>query len=188
MNNLFTILFLIFLIGANFKRYSETFIVKGKEAGEIKLKWSFKVLTTVYILCMIASVIEYFVVRRNISFLVTGIAFFMYLTGAVSTHWAIKTLGGYHSVHIEIRNKHPLIKNGPYRYLRHPYYLGVMLQLLGIVLIPNSYFSFVFSLLVYVPLMFIRVRFEEKAMIEKFGDEYLQYMKEVPGLIPVRRT
>ena len=94
----------------------------------------------------------------------------------------------YHSIHIEMREHHPLIKKGPYKYLRHPYYLAVIFEVLGFPLVPNAYYAFLFSIFTYLPLLFIRIYFEEKAMIKKFGDEYHLYKRENWGLIPFKRV
>jgi protein-S-isoprenylcysteine O-methyltransferase Ste14 len=90
-------------------------------------------------------------------------------------------------VHIEIRDHHRLIKEGPYKYMRHPYYLSVMLELAGFPLIPNAYFSFLISLCFYFPLVFIRLYLEEIEMINKFGDSYNLYKNEIRGLLPIKK-
>ena len=43
------------------------------------------------------------------------------LISMVGRHWAIRTLGLYHSIHIELRDNHELIQSGPYRVVRNPY-------------------------------------------------------------------
>lgn len=185
----FTILFLSFMLIMGFQRIWETFFKKiGKEEGLIIKKWTLVALTTLHFAAGILTVVEYFVFGREINFVITTLGFTMYFLGLIFRKWSIRALGKYHSIHIEIRSHHPLIKEGPYQYLRHPYYLGVIFELLGFPLVPNAYYAFCFSLFAYVPLLFIRLYFEEKAMIEKFGETYLLYKRETWGLFPFRRV
>jgi methyltransferase len=109
----------------------------------------------------------------------------MFLSAFILRRWAVNALGDYHSIHIEIRANHPLIKNGPYAYLRHPYYLSVILELLGLPLVGNAFFSFVISLFLYVPFLLLRVYLEEQVMINKFNGEYIKYKKNTPGFLPI---
>ena len=99
--------------------------------------------------------------------------------------WAIKTLDKYWTIEIEIRDVHPLIKNGPYKYMRHPHYLFLFCEVLGLPLIANAYYSFVFIAIIFIPLIILRFIFEEKALTEKFGAEYLKYKKEVWAFFPI---
>lgn len=100
----------------------------------------------------------------------------------------MKTLGKWMSQDIKITENHKLIKEGPYRYMRHPLTLCIIIETFGLTLIPNSYYSFLFTLLVFLPYSIFRIYAEEKALIEKFGKPYLDYKKEVYALLPLRRV
>jgi len=187
MNTLFTVVFLAFMLVIGIERIWETFLRKGKERGIIIAGWTLSVLTIAYIMVYGGAVVEYFIIKRPINLIISFLGFSMYLVGLIGRWWVIKTLGKYHSVHIEIRNTHSLIKQGPYKYLRHPMYFFIIFEILGIPLIPNSYYACFIALFIYIPLLLIRLHLEEKAMIEKFGDAYLQYKSEVSGLFPFKK-
>ena len=75
-----------------------------------------------------------------------------------------------------------LVKEGPYRYMRHPMHLGLIFMPLAVAFM-SSLYSFI---LIIAPLemllMLVLIKtFEEPEAIRKFGDEYRQYMKEVPA-------
>ena len=76
-----------------------------------------------------------------------------------------------------------LLKEGPYRVMRHPAGVGMMLPIL-LPIILSAYVPFsplsVAAILVMIIYIYYGVHLEEKLDIEKWGDEYLQYMKEVP--------
>ena len=77
-----------------------------------------------------------------------------------------------------------LVIRGPYKYVRNPMIIGVILMLLGESLILNSMSILIFAILfiiinvIYMPLS------EEKGLIKRFGEEYLHYKENVRAWIP----
>lgn len=78
-------------------------------------------------------------------------------------------------------------RSGPYRFVRHPFYLGNFVLDGGIVLMSGYWLLILlwplWWFIVYIPVM----RSEEKTLIRLFGDEYVEYMARVPMLLPIRR-
>ncbi|TVR41147.1 MAG: isoprenylcysteine carboxylmethyltransferase family protein [Cryomorphaceae bacterium] len=76
-----------------------------------------------------------------------------------------------------------LIRSGFYAYVRHPFYFGVIMILLGLVLLIPSYATLMMLLatMLYLP---VGVALEEKKLIREFGEDYLRYRKEVKAFIP----
>jgi protein-S-isoprenylcysteine O-methyltransferase Ste14 len=92
-------------------------------------------------------------------------------------------LGKYWSSMPAIRVDHKLIRTGPYRFVRHPIYTGVLVGVTGTAIIigmPLGLIAFFLLLVVYL----WKIREEEKYLQEEFGEEYARYKKEVPALIP----
>jgi protein-S-isoprenylcysteine O-methyltransferase Ste14 len=96
---------------------------------------------------------------------------------------ATKTLGRYFSPDVRILPEHKLIRSGLYRYVRHPIYLGSLLAYFSVPLLFHSLFGF-FVMILKIPFTIYRIRIEEQALLEKFGDEYRDYMKTSKRLIP----
>ena len=71
-----------------------------------------------------------------------------------------------------------LVTQGVYGYLRHPVYLGIDMTLFGLFLAVGSTMGMVCFFVVVLPLNIIRSRFEEKALLRKFGDQYETYRKQ----------
>ena len=94
--------------------------------------------------------------------------------------WAV------HAVGVRKIRKVRLIKIGAYKYIRHPIYLGVILEVLSLPIIANAFFSFIFALLVNIPLQFVRLIEEEKSSVRRFGERYNEYKKEVSALFPFK--
>ena len=105
------------------------------------------------------------------------------LAGIGFTYWARLHLGRFWSSMPVIRVDHKLIRTGPYRFVRHPIYSGLLFGLIGTIIVVGT---LVVILAVFVVLMvfFWKIMAEEKVLLEEFGDEYTQYKKEVPALIP----
>jgi protein-S-isoprenylcysteine O-methyltransferase Ste14 len=68
-----------------------------------------------------------------------------------------------------------LVTHGVYRWLRHPIYRGIELTLCGVALICGSWPGIVYVLAVVLPLNIMRGRWEEYALLERFGDRYRAY-------------
>lgn len=71
-----------------------------------------------------------------------------------------------------------LVTRGVYRYVRHPVYLGIDMTLFGLFLAVGSTAGMIYFFVVVLPLNIIRSRFEEKALLQKFGDPYETYRKQ----------
>lgn len=96
---------------------------------------------------------------------------------------ARRALGKYFSSGLKTTQKHELIKHGIYKYIRHPAYLGSLLLSPGVPLIFSSLYGFLLILGI-IPCFLYRIRIEESMLIEKFGNEYREYMKETKKIIP----
>ena len=186
MSIYFTIAYIVFFIVVMGNRYRlrRKVLTQEKIPGQVKAAWTATAMFVFYHIIAYGSLLEFLLLKREINYIVTGIGLGMYLFGIFARGWAVKTLDKYWSLNVEIREEHPLIKSGPYRYLRHPNYLCHSLEVLGFPLIPNAYFMFIFAVLFYMPVIAIRIHLEEKALIEKFGERYLAYRREVWGIFP----
>jgi protein-S-isoprenylcysteine O-methyltransferase Ste14 len=75
-----------------------------------------------------------------------------------------------------------LVKQGIYKYMRHPMHLGLFFFPLSIAFLVGSPSFILIIVPLEIGLMLILIKlFEEPEAIEKFGDEYLEYKKQVPG-------
>jgi methyltransferase len=79
-------------------------------------------------------------------------------------YWAIATLGSRWTFRVLVPPASPLVQHGPYRFMRHPNYLGVMGEVAGMAIIARAIIAGVLSVLVFVVLIAIRIRVEERAL------------------------
>ena len=97
--------------------------------------------------------------------------------------WARMHIGRNWSSSVVAKVQHELIRSGPYRWVRHPIYSGLMLALLGTVLVQDQLRGLIALLLVYVGWK-IKSRLEERMMVSTFGDQYTAYANSTGALFP----
>lgn len=116
---------------------------------------------------------------------ITTAALVVMLAGLSLRVWAVLTLGRYFTWFITVYDDHQVIRSGPFRFIRHPAYGGALLLFVGTLLFVHAWYgaalSLVFQLFAYVR----RIRYEEAMMIERLGDRYVTYTREVRALVPL---
>lgn len=103
--------------------------------------------------------------------------------GIAFSIWARLTLGGNWSSSATIKQDHALIVHGPYHAVRHPIYTGILTALLGSALQQGLVRS-VLAILVCVVALRMKIAMEEQLMVQRFGEEYLRYRRNVSTLVP----
>lgn len=97
------------------ERLVETFLKREKLSGVIKSEYSIYLLIGAYLIVYVVAILESLAASRR-EFL-PWLAWFgagVVVLSTVGRLWAIRALGPYHSVHIEIYEDHKLIMAGPY--------------------------------------------------------------------------
>jgi len=77
---------------------------------------------------------------------------------------------------------HQLVKSGPYAIIRHPMYTGIIVAAAGSLLIYFTWTTLLFTC--YAPMILLRARSEEKALAVEFGEQWREYYRRVPALLP----
>jgi protein-S-isoprenylcysteine O-methyltransferase Ste14 len=113
----------------------------------------------------------------------------VFISGLVLRAMALRHLGAEWAIQLD-RADAPyarLVRSGPYRYVRHPVYLGAMLEALGFALTFDATFGLTTALALFCPAEVARARFEERYLAARFGAEYAAYAEDVRGFVPCRR-
>ena len=101
--------------------------------------------------------------------------------------WAVLTLRHRYTSTLLIQTDHTIERSGPYRWVRHPGYLGSLLCLNGIALASGNWVTFVASLAATLIAYSYRIRVEDAMLIETFGESYAEYRRQVGALLPALR-
>ena len=97
--------------------------------------------------------------------------------------WARVTLGRNWSGTVTLKQDHELVRAGPYRFVRHPIYTGLLAGFLGTAIAMGQWRAVLALVIVFVAL-WRKLLLEERWMAEQFGDAYARYRREVAALIP----
>jgi protein-S-isoprenylcysteine O-methyltransferase Ste14 len=105
------------------------------------------------------------------------------LSGAFAA-WAMWSLGRSYGIRMDIFTGHRLVTSGAYRLVRHPMYLGIVAFHVGASLALESPLLLAVTVLYVVPFTAIRIAYEERVLLEAFGERYAAYRRDVPALLP----
>jgi protein-S-isoprenylcysteine O-methyltransferase Ste14 len=103
--------------------------------------------------------------------------------GLFITIWARRTLAGNWSSDVTFKQGHELIRSGPYRFVRHPIYTGLLIMSLGTAIEIGRLHCWL-SILLTAAGFWIKLTQEERLLRRHFPDTYPGYQKEVKALVP----
>lgn len=107
----------------------------------------------------------------------------MLALGLLFSVWARVHLGRNWSATVTVKQDHELVQTGPYRFVRHPIYTGILLALVGTAVARGDVQGLV-AVLIACAAFWRKLRLEERWMQETFGDAYARYRARVAALIP----
>jgi protein-S-isoprenylcysteine O-methyltransferase Ste14 len=111
---------------------------------------------------------------------VIGLAIF--IAGVCFRVWAIETLGKYYSHSVRKIEGHRIVDSGPYRFLRHPAYTGMMAAHVGITVFFFNFITAAILALLLVPSIVVRILVEEKTLMSVDG--YTEFAKTRKRIFP----
>ncbi len=103
--------------------------------------------------------------------------------GLLFSVWARRVLGRNWSGTVTVKEDHELIQTGPYRWVRHPIYTGLLAALTGSAIALDRWSGFVGLAIIFVGL-WMKLRREEAWMRETFGETYASYCARTARLVP----
>ncbi len=106
--------------------------------------------------------------------------------GTAFTLWARAVLGRMWSSAPAVKETHELRTDGPYAVTRHPIYTGMLGMALGTVLMDGRV-RIVLGAAAFLVYILVKMRVEERLMVETFGDGYRKYRRRTPQLVPWMR-
>jgi methyltransferase len=121
-------------------------------------------MVVMYIVMYIGSPLEYRFLWKEIS--LEWEAFFLgvFLIAKALKFWAIKALGTKWTMRVLIVPGSEVVTGGPYRWMRHPNYAAVLLEIAAIPLLGKSFLTFAVVWSAFVVLLYYRIRAEDAAL------------------------
>lgn len=140
------------------KRHAaKAFARGGIEVGQAH----YRVMTAFHTLFLIACAVE---AKPQLD----DVLFFAFLPGALAAQglrwWAIRTLGERWNTRVIVVPGEEPVTTGPYRFMKHPNYLAVVIELFCVPMMMGAYFTAIVFTVGNALLLYVRIRAEEKAL------------------------
>jgi len=114
---------------------------------------------------------------------VATIGLLLTASGLIFAVWARIALGANWSGTVTIKSGHSLIRRGPYKWIRHPIYTGLLASVVGTVMLQGEVRSFLgFAIILFA--LYRKAKREEKFLSEEFGDGFAEHAKQTGMFLP----
>ena len=149
----------------------------GKELGQRH----FRVMTVLHTAFLVSCVAEVLLLPRPFPGALGWTAFGVALLAQAIRYWAIFTLGDRWNTRIIFLPGAEPVTSGPYRYMRHPNYLAVILELAAVPLIHGAYLTAIVFTLLNAVMLLVRIRAEEAALGAEYARAFARRRRFIPG-------
>lgn len=103
--------------------------------------------------------------------------------GLIFTVWARIHLGQFWSARVALKEGHELIQTGPYAWVRHPIYSGLLVATAGSALVIGEWRAVLGTILIWL-VLYLKAQREERLLSREFGDAYARYREHTGALLP----
>ena len=172
------------------ERMREVLTKRETVAGQKKETLTFSLFMVCGQAIVIGGIVEYYLRDLRLWWPLFVVGLLISITSFIIRRSAIRALGRFWSLHVEMREGHEFVQTGPFAYARHPVYFSMILELLGTGMMLGAWWTLTAVFLLFIPTMIARIRIEERAMVAQFGDAYRAYMRHTPPIFPrfMKRT
>ncbi len=147
--------------------------------------WPFWIGGTVFLfLNKYYSILGFLTFSSRFALATQVVGFLIFYAGAMMLNWAIFVAGKYlRPSTAGVYEEHKLIQTGPLGIVRHPYYVSYVLIPVGLSLALLTWWPLIPALCVVIG-VYPTARSEEEMLIERFGEEYIEYRRKVGMFFP----
>ena len=127
------------------------------------------VMALLYATMYFGSLAEYLWISKPVSIPWILVFALLFCLAKFLKFWAIASLGPYWTMRVLIMPESAVVTNGPYRWIRHPNYVAVLMEIAAITLIGKSFFTFIVVIVLFSVTLVFRIQQEETAL-KKYTD------------------
>jgi len=150
----------------------------GSKVTDPKFRW----MVLLHTLVLVGAAVEVVFLHRPFIPLLGAISFVLFLIANVIRWWVIRTLGEHWNVQVMDSTKLGVVTTGPFRYVRHPNYAAVFLEMFFLPLIHTAWITAIAGSLAHAVVLTQRLSTEERVL---FSDpEYRAAMSSKPRFVP----
>lgn len=114
---------------------------------------------------------------------VAAIGLLLTAGGLIFAVWARIALGANWSGTVTIKSGHDLIRRGPYRWIRHPIYTGLLASVVGTILLQGEVRSLLgFAIILFA--LYRKARREERFLSDEFGESFAEHARHTGMFLP----
>ncbi|WP_307439712.1 isoprenylcysteine carboxyl methyltransferase family protein [Bacillus sp. V2I10] len=181
-------MFYLFLIIIIVQRVSELLIARRNEAhmksmgGEEHCRDHYPLIVAVHLLFLLSFTLEVIVLNKEVSPLWMIILPIILITQVIR-YWAVFSLGTFWNTKIIIVPDLEVVAKGPYRFMRHPNYLVVAVEILFLPIFFQAYATAILFTVLNAAILTIRIPAEEKALMQHtdYKKSFINKKRFIPG-------
>lgn len=162
--------YLVFLAGNALEMIWESRI-SARNSAELLRKgakeiapWIFPVMAFLYVLMYVGSFVEYTYMNRQITEWWSVSFCSLFVMAKLLKLWAVKSLGPCWTMKVLVVPGAEVVKSGPYRFIRHPNYIAVLMEIAATTLLGRAYGTFAAVFVLFSVVLRFRIRSEEAAL------------------------
>ncbi|PLS03554.1 isoprenylcysteine carboxyl methyltransferase family protein [Neobacillus cucumis] len=184
INGISFLLLVIFII---LQRFIELFVAKSnekwmKQQGAVEFgEKHYKYMVLLHSMFFVSLLVETFVLKRGTSSL-WPLFISLFCFAQMLRIWVIISLGRFWNTKILVLANAKIVRRGPYRFLKHPNYLVVAIEMAAIPMLFSSYYTAIIFTGLNILMLMIRIPIEEKAL--KSLTEYEETFRDCHRFIP----
>jgi methyltransferase len=144
----------------------------------------FRVMAIVHTLFLVSCAAEVVLGGRKFPGALGVVALVAALSAQGLRHWAVHTLGERWNVRIIVEPNAAPVTGGPYRFLRHPNYLAVIVELAAVPLVHGAWITAVVFSLANALILAVRIRAEERALGSSWAEAFERHPRLYPRIRP----
>jgi len=183
---------IILIIASTIWIFAEVYLVlrdnsrgKGKTTIDRRTRnYNFISLIIAISCAALASWIPLFQFNRRGTSVVFWIGIIIIVLGLFLRYWSINILGKYFRTTVEVEESQKIVQKGPYKFIRHPSYSGIILFCIGYGLAVQNWLSLIIAISLPTIALLYRIKIEEEALVKGIGTDYEAYQKKTKKLIP----
>ena len=183
---------IILIIASTIWIFAEVYLVlrdnsrgKGKTTIDRKTRnYNFISLIIAISCAALISWIPLFQFNRRGTSVVFWIGIIIIVLGLFLRYWSINILGKYFRTTVEVEESQKIVQKGPYKFIRHPSYSGIILFCIGYGLAVQNWLSLIIAISLPTIALLYRIKIEEEALVKGIGTDYEAYQKKTKKLIP----